>query len=635
MNTAPLSSEKGQARPAAPGGMLRFPMTRYAKGAQPAPTRRVYEFGPYRLDPYAGLLLRDGQRVPIPPKAFDILVALIENTGRVLGKEELMQIIWPDTFVEQANLAVTISLVRKTLGERPGGGQYIETTPRRGYRFAAAVREVSEGGADFGFGEPLAAGRARPTSDDAQRPPAVDDISRAAIEAADARAAVTRQAPETRYAKSGSVNIAYQVIGDGPIDLVFVMGWVSHLEYFWEEPSFARFLSRLASFSRLILFDKRGTGLSDPIPINKLPTLEERMDDVRAVMNAVGSKRAVLVGVSEGGPLCSMFAATYPEKTSALVMIGTYAKRIRDVDYPWAPGREEREKFYEEIEQRWGGPVGLEERAPSMASDPRFRNWWATYLRMGASPGAARALTQMNAEIDVRHVLPSVRVPTLVIHRTDDRCLKVEEGRYVAERIPGAKLVELSGVDHLPFVGDQDSIIDEIEEFLTGERQHPDRDRVLATVMVAYINDLAAAGGQQGQRAEIVDRLKAQIRKEVELFHGRVTEMSGDKIVAAFDGPARAIRCACVINDVARRLGMRTRVGLHTGECDVMDDKVAGVAVDIGDQLALRASTAEVLVSRTVKDLVAGSGFRFAERGVHSFDEVMEEWELFAVRRSM
>ena len=257
--------------------------------------------------------------------------------------------------------------------------------------------------------------------------------------------------PETMYARSGDVNIAYQVIGDAPLDLVFVMGWVSHLEYFWREPSFARFLLRLASFARLILFDKRGTGLSDRVPINELPTLEQRMDDVRAVMDAVGSERAALCGVSEGGPMCSLFAATYPEKTLALVMIGTYAKRIRDADYPWAPTTEHRQQFFDEMREQWGGPVGLEERAPSVADDPQFREWWATYLRMGASPGAALALTQMNAEIDVRQVLPSIRVPTLVIHRSEDQCLKVEEGRYVAERIPGAKYVELPGRDHLPF----------------------------------------------------------------------------------------------------------------------------------------------------------------------------------------
>src|SRR5690606_1583862 len=257
--------------------------------------------------------------------------------------------------------------------------------------------------------------------------------------------------PETRYVLSGDANIAYQVVGDGPIDVVFVMGWISHLEYFWKNHLFASFLERLASFSRLILFDKRGTGLSDRVPLNELPTLEQRMEDVRAVMDAVGSERAVLIGISEGGPMCSLFAATYPERTFALVMIGTYAKRIWDKDYPWAPTEEQRQAFLELMRRDWGKPVGIEERAPSLATDPEFRDWWGTYLRMGASPGAAVALTKMNAEIDVRNVLPSIRVPTLVIHRSDDRCLKVEEGRFVASKISNCKFVELDGPDHLPF----------------------------------------------------------------------------------------------------------------------------------------------------------------------------------------
>jgi pimeloyl-ACP methyl ester carboxylesterase len=302
----------------------------------------------------------------------------------------------------------------------------------------------------------------------------------------------------------------------------------------------------LASFSRLILFDKRGTGLSDRVPIHELPTLEQRMDDVRAVMEAVGSERAALVGVSEGGPMCSLFAATYPEKTLALVMIGTYAKRIRDVDYPWAPTTKQRQHFFTELREGWGGPVGLEERAPSVADDPKFREWWATYLRMGASPGAAVALTQMNAEIDVRRVLPSIRVPALVIHRTNDQTLKLEEGRYVAEKIPAAKFVELPGRDHLPFVGDQDTILDEVEEFLTGVRHSHEPDTVLATVLFTRI-----VGAQDhkkrlgdGRWEDLIRRLRNQVAKEIHWFRGREVDMVGDRPLAIFDGPARAIRCA-------------------------------------------------------------------------------------------
>ena len=440
--------------------------------------------------------------------------------------------------------------------------------------------------------------------------------------------------PETMYARSGDVNIAYQVIGDAPLDLVFVMGWVSHMEYFWREPSFARFLMRLASFSRLILFDKRGTGLSDRVPINQLPTLEQRMDDVRAVMDAVGSERAALCGVSEGGPMCSLFAATYPEKTLALVMIGTYAKRIRDAEYPWGPTPEQREQFFEVMRDQWGGPVGIDERAPSVANDPEFRDWWATYLRMGASPGAAVALTQMNAEIDVRNVLPSIRVPSLVIHRTDDQCLKVEEGRFVAERIPGAKFVEFPGNDHLPFVGDQDAILDEMEEFLTGVRHHVEPDTVLATVLVGRIVGVKEHVQRLGKDRwlELLRRLHAHITKEIEWFRGREIDIVENRILAIFDGPARAIRCASAITEYASRLGIETCTGLHTGECEIVDGQVAGTAAQMCVCVANEAEPGEVLVSSTVKDLVAGSGISFEDRGTHVLSGC-GEWRLFAVER--
>ena len=437
--------------------------------------------------------------------------------------------------------------------------------------------------------------------------------------------------PEVHYARSGEINIAYQVIGDAPLDLVFVMGWISHLEYFWTEPSFARFLRRLASFCRVILFDKRGTGLSDRVPLDQLPTLEQRMDDVRAVMEAAGSERAVLCGVSEGGPMCSLFAATYPERTIALVMMGSYARRLRGDGYPWGPTEAQRDLFLEEIRNHWGGPVGLEDRAPSVAADPAFRTWWASYLRRGASPGAAVALTRMNTEIDIRHVLPTVRVPTLVVHRTGDLCLKIEEGRYLAENIPGAKVVELAGIDHLPFVGAQDEILDEIEEFLTGVRHASDFDRVLATVLDVRVD---AAMPLQTEFDDLRARLQSFFRKEVELFKGRVVETSGSEMLATFDGPARAIRAACAIRAAAQRLNIRVSTGLHTGECDVIGAGLGGAAVEIAKQVAAKSHTGEVLVSGTVKDLVAGSGIQFAERDSHTLSGSLGDWRLFAVVRS-
>ena len=562
------------------------------------------------------LLFKENREVALTPKVFDTLLVLLENSSHVLTKKELMEQVWPDSFVEENNLAQNISILRKALGE----DKYIQTVPKRGYRFLAEVSSSGDEEEETVIVRERTRARIVVERSD-------DDALVSGAQVIDvAPAQLVQRPPETMYARSGDVNIAYQVIGDAPLDLVFVMGWVSHLEYFWREPSFARFLLRLASFSRLILFDKRGTGLSDRVPINQLPTLEQRMDDVRAVMDAVGSERAALCGVSEGGPMCSLFAATYPEKTVALVMIGTYAKRIRDAEYPWGPTAEQREQFFDVMRKQWGGPVGIEERAPSVAHDPQFRDWWATYLRMGASPGAAVALTQMNAEIDVRNVLPSIRVPSLVIHRSEDQCLKVEEGRFVAERIPGAKFVELPGDDHLPFVGDQDAILDEVEEFLTGVRHRIEPDTVLATVMVARMAGIKESTGDWWRR------LHAHITKEIEWFRGREIDMVEDRLLAIFDGPARAIRCAAAITEYTSRLGVETRTGLHTGECEIVDSKVSGIAAKMGVCVSFEAAVGEVLVSSTVKDLVAGSGIQFDDRGVHDLPSC-GEWRLFAVQK--
>jgi len=600
--------------------------------------KRFYLFGVFRIDVTERVLLNEKGSVPLTPKAFDLLLFLVENSGHILEKEELMKQVWPDSFVEENNLAQNISTLRKALG--PGGADFIETVPKRGYRFGAEVRETGFESADLMVRERT---RSRIVINeeihepDLKAPGGIDLPAGGMIAPAPQLQFELERPPDTMYARSGDVNIAYQVIGDGPLDLVFVMGWVSHLEYFWREPSFARFLLRLASFSRLILFDKRGTGLSDRVPINELPTLEQRMDDVRAVMDAVGSERAALCGVSEGGPMCSLFAATYPEKTLALVMIGTYAKRIRDDDYPWAPTPEHRQQFFDEMREQWGGPVGLEERAPSVADDPKFREWWATYLRMGASPGAALALTQMNAEIDVRQVLPSIRVPTLVIHRSEDQCLKVEEGRFVAQRIPGARYVELPGRDHLPFVGDQDGILDQVEEFLTGVRYPLEPDRVLATVLFTQIIGAKEHAQRMGSNdwEALIHRLRTHVHKEIEWFRGRDIDMIGNRPLAIFDGPARAIRCASAISEYASRLGINMRAGLHTGECDMVDGKVGGIAAEIGSQVAKKAAPDEVLVSSTVKDLVAGSGIRFEDRGAHQLAGIPGDWRLFAVERGV
>lgn len=431
----------------------------------------------------------------------------------------------------------------------------------------------------------------------------VDALAAVRDSAPSAPVAASDLVPETRYARSGDVNIAYQVLGDGPVDVVFVMGWVSHLEYFWKEPQFARFLRRIASFSRLILFDKRGTGLSDRVPLDRLPGLEQRMDDVRAVMEAVGSSRAVLCGVSEGGPMCALFAATYPEKTVSLVMIGTYAKRMRSDDYPWGPTREQRDAFLELMQREWGGPVGIEERAPCCANDPEFRAWWASYLRMGASPAAAIALTKMNAEIDVRPVLPTIRVPTLVMHRRDDRCLTIDEGRFVASRIPGSAFVELPGADHLPFVGDQDAILDEIERFVERTALPAEPATILATILVLRL--------PPGEMPDV----EALVERERTWFRGRPQRSPSGRVTIAFDGPAKAVRCGLAILEAARGTGAEIGGAVHTGECALDGDAVKGEPLEVAGRIAMQAPAGSVVASRTVRDLAAGGGVEFVRHG--------------------
>jgi class 3 adenylate cyclase/alpha-beta hydrolase superfamily lysophospholipase len=440
--------------------------------------------------------------------------------------------------------------------------------------------------------------------------------------------------PETRYAKSGDVHVAYQVVGEGAVDLVLVHGWISHLEHQWEDPSLARFLDRLASFSRLILFDKRGTGLSDRVADSALPTLEQRMDDVRAVMDAAGSTRAALFGVSEGGPLSALFAATYPMRTSALIMYGAYAKWISDADYPWAPSREDHEAAFKAYEEHWGTPIGLKVLAPSIASDERWRQWWGQHQRLSASPGAGVTLYRMNVEIDIRHILPTIRVPTLILHRLGDRLMNPAGAKYMAGQIPGAKYVELPGEDHVVWIGEVDILLAEIQEFVTGVRPASEVDRILATVLFVDIvgsTDRAAALGDARWR-DLMNNYQQKVGKEVARLGGRVINTAGDGVFASFDGPARAIRCACAVRDGVAALGLTVRSGLHTGECEVDGDKIAGIAVHIGARVAAHAGPGEILLSGTVKDLVAGSGLRFVDRGSHTLKGVAGRWRLFAVQ---
>ncbi|MBI2156556.1 MAG: adenylate/guanylate cyclase domain-containing protein [Candidatus Rokubacteria bacterium] len=441
--------------------------------------------------------------------------------------------------------------------------------------------------------------------------------------------------PETKYARSGTLHIAYQVTGHGGADLVFVHGWISHIEHLWEEPSVARFLRRLASFSRLILLDKRGTGLSDPVPLDKLPTLEERMDDVRAVMDAAGSPRAVLLGTSEAGALNLLFAATHPERTAALILLNSYARLAWSEDYPWGIPGDAAEGLLRNIEDGWGKGVAFEALVASQSDNASMRSWWARYQRLAASPGTAVTLLRRAIATDARAVLPTITAPTLILHRAGDPFTGPEHGRYLAEHIAGAKYVELAGADHLFFAEDTDRLLAEIQEFLTGVREAGEPERVLATVLFVDVVGSTEHAVKLGDRRwhDLLDAYYAILRAELVRFRGREVDTAGDGLFAVFDGPARAIRCACAITEAVRPLEIEVRAGLHTGECEVIGPKVGGIAVHIGARIAALAGAGDVLVSGTVRDLVAGSGLRFEDRGRHALKGVPSDWTVFAVAR--
>ena len=436
----------------------------------------------------------------------------------------------------------------------------------------------------------------------------------------------------TRYARSpDGVSIAYQVHGEGPLDLVFVPGFVSHVELVWEEPAIARLLRRLASFSRLIVFDKRGQGLSDRL--GRPPTLEESMDDLGAVLDAAGSERAALFGVSEGGPMSALFAATNPGRVSALVLYGTYARMLKAPDFPEGIREEQLDAWAERMREQWGGPVAVELWAPSYVGNPEFERWWARLLRQGTSPSGAIELMNLYREIDIRATLPAIRVPTLVLHRRDDRIVPTRQARYLAERIPGARYVELAGADHLPTVGDREALLDEIEEFLVGSRGAHEADRGLATILFTDIvgsTEIAAELGDRRWR-DLLERHDATVRNEIAVHRGHEVKTMGDGFLATFDGPARAIRCALAIRRELSRSGLEIRAGIHSGEVEIVGEDVGGMAVNIGARVEAMAGPGEVLVSSTVRELVVGSGIEFEDRGRHTLKGAPGEWDLFAV----
>jgi class 3 adenylate cyclase len=442
------------------------------------------------------------------------------------------------------------------------------------------------------------------------------------------------QPPETKYAKAGEVHIAYHVVGDGPIDLVLIPGLWTHVEHQWEEPSFARFLGRLAAFTRLIVLDVRGAGLSDRAP--ELPPMEQQMDDVLAVMDAAGSASAAFFGLSQAGPMAILFAASHPERTAGLVLYATYAMTHREDDYPWGRSAEWLADYDRLIDQEWGSGVFLPQVAPSRVADKQFRKWWSRYERLSYGPGNALAYFRMNRQVDVRAILPTIRVPTLVLQRRDDVYREPGHAHYLAEHIPQAKLVELSGADHLPYLGDSDAILDEVQEFLTGVRPPPEHDRVLATVLFTDIVKSTERASALGDRAwsELLERHRVIVREELNRFRGREIDTAGDGFLATFDGPARAVRCAQAIVQAMVAIGMEVRVGVHTGEIVLIGEGVGGIAVHIGARVAAKAAPSQVLVSGTVRDLVAGSGIEFDDQGDFALKGVPGTWRLFVARRT-
>jgi len=436
---------------------------------------------------------------------------------------------------------------------------------------------------------------------------------------------------ETRFAKSGDLSIAYQVIGHGDVDVILVPQWLSNIEQYWEHPTAAYFLRRIASFSRLIMFDKRGTGLSDAVPTTQ--ALEERMDDVLAVMDAVGSERAVLLGPSEGGPMATLFAATYPERCISLILYGACARWLQSDDYPEGRPPEIAALYGQKWIEGWGSGASLNVLAPSLARDERFRRWWGRFERHSVRPGMVAPIFETINNMDVRAVLPAIRVPTLVLHRRGDRLVDVANGRYLAAHIPGARYLELPGDDHIYFAGDADSLLDEIEEFVTGSRGTHDPDRVLATVMFTDIVRSTERAARLGDRRwhELIADHDRLMQSQVAVYRGRMIRTTGDGVFAAFDGPARAIRCALAAVDAAHGLDVDIRAGLHTGECQLTGEDLAGVTVHIGARIANLAEASQVLVSGTVRDLVVGSNIMFHFRGVESLAGVPGEWRLFTV----
>ncbi len=551
-----------------------------------------FQFEDFVLDTSTFELRRDGVVVPLQRIPLELLCLLVERRGQLVTREEILQRVWgKGVFVDSENsINTAIRKVRRALGDSTQAPRFVGTVPARGYRFIAELREP---------------------------------MTRS-VEARDP----LLEAP-VKYAMSGDVHLAYRIFGDGPRDIVLIPGTLSHAEMLWEMPSNLHLLKRLTAFARVIVFDKRGQGLSDRVIAPAENTLEERITDIRAVMDAAGSESAHLYGWSEGGPASLMFSATYPERTLSLILYGTFAS-IKDP--PWSSPAEFWEDMLASWEAHWGEGILLELNAPTGWRNEAARQMCGRWERATASPGAIAALMRTNYALDARHVLPAIRVPTLVLHRVGDSLIPVECGRYLAQHIPGARLVEMPGTDHsILDRHTEDFVADKIQEFITSIPRRAEPDRVLATVMFTYIAGAENEAAQPSDRRwhERLNSCHQVLRAELASFRGREVNARKDTLFATFDGPARAIQFACSARGKVRQLGLRVRTGLHTGECELLGPNVGGLTVDIAERIASLANPGEVLLSGTVKDLIAGSRIQFADRGIHTLEGMPRDLHLF------
>lgn len=547
-----------------------------------ARTNVIYTFGDYRIDTALFQIARAGKTLPVEPQVLELLIVLIENRDHVVTRDELIEKVWKGRVVSDTTLSSRVKTARHLIGDDGTRQEYIRTVHGRGFRFVGAV-EVEA----------------------AAQSPGGDWLDNPAL--------IPR--PATRYAKSGDIHIAYHLFGNGPANVILMPGFVSHIDNYWDEPSLNRYLSQIGSRARMAMFDKRGTGMSDKV--DALPGMDERMDDVRAVMDAVGFETAFVMGVSEGGSLAALFAAHHPERCDGLILYGAFAQFKH-----WIPDEESLQQLFDYIESHWGSGQSLPHFAPSVAEDPEFVRWWGKFERLGGTPGATISLMKMNSRIDVSHVLPSIQVPTLVIHRSGDVLIDIEGGRQLAGEIPGAQYVELPGTDHLPFVGDnRDEITDAILRFLEHPAKREKPSRVLATLVWVEYGQTAAT--------QITDAALSVIKDRIHRYRATRNVSQPNGLAATFDGPARALECAQSISAFLGSRDIEHRIGVHAGEINLEGDTLEGVAMDIATDVAGYAGPNEVLVSRTVNDLVAGSEVELQDCGAFSLPSIDRDWHLF------